>query len=668
MGTLFVISIALLAVANGALLTLLVIEKTHASTRIAIGSVLGIAALSWVAFLTAAPLGLNAASICVTVAIFGAGLAVQVRFIGRGRIVAALREFGLSLGGCVYYVAWAALLVWLFSRVVMFYPDGMHTAPANNYGDLPFHFSVITSFAYGENLPPQSPIFAGMKFTYPFLIDFLTAFFIRCGADWRSAFFVENVALSLALVRLIEALTLKIFNNVVAARIAPVIFLFNGGMGFINFFREFGAQPDGLLNFLSRLPKTYTMNAELALASSNIPLRWGNVFTTLLIPQRSMLFGLPFVAMIIALWWMAFEDTGRRGDGAMGGQGDEETMRGRDMFSSSPRRPVALSPRRRYLFAAGILAGMLPMLHTHGFFSVMIVCALMVVLFRSWDWIAFFAPVAALAAPQAWYLSGTQVRNQLFKPLDKWWEAGDANPLLFWTVNAGIFILLLIAALLIRKITSSRQALFYLPFALWFFIPNLVALAPWTWDNIKVLVYWSLASAPFVAAALAYLFTRRFFAARALAAALLVALTFSGALDVTRALSPVENLEIFNRAGLEVAALLREKTPPRALILHAPIHNSVVALSGRQSVMGYPGHLWTHGLDYAQRELEVKTIYQGGPQMIEPLSRLGADYIIVGPAEQAALGANETYFETIYPVVIDHAGYRVYQVRGTEGQ
>ena len=151
MGTLFVISIALLAVANGALLTLLVIEKTHASTRIAIGSVLGIAALSWVAFLTAAPLGLNATSISVTVAIFGAGLAVQVRFIGRGRIVAALREFGLSLGGCVYYVAWAALLVWLFSRVVMFYPDGMHTAPANNYGDLPFHFSVITSGAWAAS-------------------------------------------------------------------------------------------------------------------------------------------------------------------------------------------------------------------------------------------------------------------------------------------------------------------------------------------------------------------------------------------------------------------------------------------------------------------------------------------------------------------------------------
>ncbi len=670
MGTLFILSISLLAVANGALWTLAIIEKTQASTRVAIGAVLGFAALSWVAFLTALPLGLNAISISATIAIFAIGLILQIRFIGRDRIVAALREFDPGLGGRVYYAAWAALLAWLFSRVVMFYPDGMRAAPANNYGDLPFHFSVITSFAYGDNLPPQNPIFAGTKFTYPFLIDFLTAFFIRCGADWRSAFFVENVALALALVRLIEALTLRILDNIVAARVAPVIFLFNGGLGFINLFRELRAQSEGLFEFLWRLPETYTMNANLSLASGAVPLRWGNVFTTLLIPQRSMLFGLPVVAMIIALWWMAVEETGRREDGETERRRDNEMDRN---VADAPLRPVTpplrlpvfSSPCRRYLFAAGILTGMLPMLHAHGFFSVMIASAPMAALFRSKDWAAFFAPAAALAAPQAWYLSGTPIRNGLFKPLAGWWESGDSNPLLFWAANAGIFILLLIAALLARKITNSRQALFYLPFALWFLLPNVVALAPWTWDNIKVLVYWSLASTPFVAAALAYLFTRRFIIVRVLAVAALIGLTFSGALDVTRALSPVENVEIFGKAELEVAALLREKTPPRAVILSAPIHNSVVALSGRQSVMGYPGHLWTHGLDYAQRELDVKTIYKGGERMIETLSRLGIDYVIIGPAERAQLEANTSRFEKSYPMVIDHAGYRVYQVRKT---
>jgi len=632
MGTSLIIFTSLLAIADGTLLTHLAVEKTSLRMRIAAGSVFGLAALSWTGFLTALLFGLNAISIILTIAVFALGLALLLRSIPRDRIRAGLREVAMSKIGVVYHTAWVALLVWLFSRVVMFYPDGMHTAPANNFGDLPFHLSAITSFAYGENLPPQNPIFAGMKFTYPFLIDFLTAFFIRCGADWRAAFFVENIVLALALVSLIEILTLKIFKSAIAARLAPVIFLFNGGLGFINFFRELGARDGSLFDFIAHLPKTYTMNADLVLASGTVPLRWGNVFTTLLIPQRSMLFGLPFVALIIALWWMSC---------------------GEDCDAKA---------KRRYLLAAGILAGLLPMLHAHGFFSGMIASVPMVLLFWSWDWAAFFAPAAVLAAPQALWLGGTQVRDKLFA-WHWWWEAGQSNPLVFWMVNAGFFILLLLAALLVKNLTTSRQARFYLPFVLWFIVPNVVTLAPWTWDNIKVLVYWSLASSPFVAFALAFLFTRRFVTARGLAAVLLLALTSSGALDVWRALSPAENVSLFGQEELEVAALLREKTPPRALILHAPIHNSVVALSGRQSVMGYPGHLWTHGIDYRQRELDVATIYQGGVPMLEPLARLGVDYVIIGPVERAQLTADEGYFMSLYPVVIDHGEYRVYQTK-----
>src|SRR5262245_15049578 len=127
MGTLFIISVSLLAIVNGALLTLPVIEKTLPATRIAIGTVIGIAALSWIALLTGLTLGLNAISIGVTIGTLAIGLAIQVRFIGRDRIGAALRDFELRLAGVIYYAAWTALLAWLFARVVMFYPDGMHT-------------------------------------------------------------------------------------------------------------------------------------------------------------------------------------------------------------------------------------------------------------------------------------------------------------------------------------------------------------------------------------------------------------------------------------------------------------------------------------------------------------------------------------------------------------
>jgi hypothetical protein len=660
--------IVLVAIADGTLLSYLAVPRLGLRIRVAAGAVVGIAILAWLGFVSSLTFGLGKAAIGLTTGLLIAGLFGLWRRTGTARLREDVRAIRITPLPLAMDLAWTALLVWLLSRVMTFSPEGLRTAPANNFGDLPFHFSVITSFAYGDNLPPQNPIFAGMKFTYPFLIDFLTAFFIRLGADWPVAFFVENLPLAMGLVWLLEFFSFRLFGNAVAARLSPLIFLFNGGAGFLNFFHDLGQSTGGILSFLAHLPRAYTMNNELAFGTGQIPLRWGNVFTTLLLPQRSMLFGLPIAAMILTLWWMFIEEkkgNGNRGtegrrDGEMEGKSDESPS---VPLSLRPSVPLSLRPSQRLLATAGILAGLLPMLHAHGFFSVMIASAAMAMLFFSWDWIAFFVPAGLLAAPQALYLSGTQVRNKLFEP-HFWWEAGDSNPLLFWGANAGIFLSLLVASLLIKRMTTGRQARFFLPFALWFIIPNVVLLAPWPWDNIKMLVYWALAATPFVAMVPAHLFTQRFITLRMLGAALLLGLLFSGALDVIRALSPVENVVLFNPPELEVAVLLREQTPPRAMILHAPIHNSVVALSGRRSVMGYPGHLWTHGIPYTDREADVKTAYQGGAgSAAEALARLNVDYIILGPRERDELTVDENFLTNLYPVIIDHAGYRVFKVR-----
>jgi len=707
MATILIILITLPAIALGSMVTCLVVERLNIFTRLAAGSVIGLAALSWVGYLTAIIFGLNAISISITVIVVILALSWLIWILSPSRIAVIFKDFEVSKTGIIYYALWSALLVWLFSRVVMFYPEGLYTAPANNYGDLPFHLGIVTSFAYGENLPPVNPIFAGTKFTYPFLIDFLTAFYIRCGANWPTAFFIENIILSLALVGLIETLAFCITGKRVASRIAPLIFLFNGGLGFINFFLGMGNLQNGLIEFITHLPQTYTMNADL----KSVPLRWGNVFTTLLIPQRSMLFGLPIVAMILILWWMALgkrksgrvgeRESGTVGQWESGGteragragerekerlvekeSGISESTNKNSSLSHSPTLPLSHSPT--LLLASGILAGLLPMLHAHGFFAVMIASAVMFLLFRSKEWISFFVPCLLLALPQAWWLSGTPVKNRLFTA-HLGWEASDLDQFpagfglnalidlvarqgliqkitIFWAINAGVFIILLVAALISRKITTDQQRRFYLPFVLWFVVPNIVLLAPWPWDNIKVLVYWSLVSCPLVTAVLAHLFTRKI-AGRTLAFALLLILTFSGALDVIRALSPVEALSLFGTDQLVVAGLLRAKTSPHSVILHAPIHNSVVALTGRRSVMGYPGHLWTHGIEYQAREAEVATIYRGGTEIEEILSRLKVDYLIISPVERSKFVVDESFFENRYRRIIDHAGYHVYQIR-----
>ena len=41
--------------------------------------------------------------------------------------------------------------------------------------DLSFHAALAASFAHGENFPPQHPEFAGVRLTYPFVVDFVAA-------------------------------------------------------------------------------------------------------------------------------------------------------------------------------------------------------------------------------------------------------------------------------------------------------------------------------------------------------------------------------------------------------------------------------------------------------------------------------------------------------------
>ena len=595
--------ITLLACTDGVLLTGFIFVRASLKTRLCFGAVIGLVGLSWIGFLCALLVGLNWLSIGVTTAIFGAG-AFFLRRFAPSPIRPALK-FSLL----IYYGLWVIFFGWLFARVIVIEADGLHTAPANNYGDLPFHFSVVTSFADGDNFPPHSPIFHSLKFTYPFLIDFLTAFLHRAGADWAAAFFIPNIILILALVGLLELLTEQLTQSKVAARIAPILFFFSGGLGFVYCLRDFQNTNIGWWDFLLHLPQSYTKNDALNL-------EWGNMLTTLIVPQRSLLFGIPVFAMIVILWWEALRETA---------------------LDKSPRRPFAPSPRRVFLFVAGILAGLMPLLHAHGFFSVMIVSAVMALVFFSWDWLAFFIPAGVLSLPQAWWLSGTGTRSSLFK-FHFGWAAGDSSIFKFYVLNFGLVLFVLLLALIFA---ARRTRRFYWPFVLCFIIPNVVLLAPWPWDNIKVLVYWYLVSCALVAGFIAKFWTRRLFP---LSLALLLLPILSGSLDVLRGLSPTENLLLFGTTELKVAELIKQRIPPHALMLSAPIHNSVLALSGRQMLMGYPGHLWSHGVNFEERERDVKTIYSGGAEAENLLKKYAIDFVVVGPVEYSELNADEGFF------------------------
>ncbi|HEU4796525.1 MAG TPA: hypothetical protein VFT02_12895 [Pyrinomonadaceae bacterium] len=200
-----------------------------------------------------------------------------------------------------------------------------------------------------------------------------------------------------------------------------------------------------------------------------------------------------------------------------------------------------------------------------------------------------------------------------------------------------------------------------MPFTLCFIIPNFIKLAPWIWDNIKVLYYWWLASAPIVALLLAKLW-REGAIRRAVAIILFVVVTLAGTLDVVGIVFRKTDYDIFDSSGIAFAELVKQKTPPRALIIHAPVHNTPIFLTGRRSLMGYPGHIWTHGLEFAQRESVIRRIYLGSPDAEELLRSHGVEYAVIGPLERIVVQVNEGFFSR-FEKVGQVGEYSLYKIR-----
>jgi len=360
-----------------------------------------------------------------------------------------------------------------------------------------------------------------------------------------------------------------------------------------------------------------------------------------------------------------------------------EAPRGASPFRHSGPSPLPAflaSQRLGRMTAAGLAVGLLPLVHAHSFAVMMGMGACLAAL--EWltgrrrmaeaaaPWLAFAGAALLLALPQMWWAaSGSQVRAGSFFGWELGWDHGAENVVWFWLKNTGVFIPLLLAALLWRgegAPVPRRLFYFYLPFTLCFVGPNLFRLSPWVWDNIKILFYWWVASAPLVALLLARLWRAGGWGPAA-ALALFAAQTFAGGLDVWRAASGAVAHRVFDARGLAFAEMVRARTAPRALILHAPTYNDPVYLTGRRTFLGYTGHLMSHGLDYSAREADLNAVYAGGPDAARRLAASGVEYVVVGPLERDVLGraggvVNEKFFER-FEKVGEVGEYRLFKTR-----
>lgn len=688
------LALVLLVTASGTLASYLYDEDVNFAARLCGGACIGIAALGLVGFVLASFLGLTPLAILLALLIIVLLSLLSLRNPVRRTLVQqnlkatsrSIRQAfgnptGLQLGYTLFYIVVVAILWRAFQRAMIETPDGIFTGLLNNFGDLPFHVSVITSFSFGNNFPPQDPTYAGVRFTYPFLTDFVSAIFVRCGADLRQSMFLENFVVALAFVGLMHRWALVMLRDKLAAILTPILVLLNGGFGWILLWGPLTKEnKDGMLGVLQSLPPSFTVIPETTW-------RWGNAMSTLLIPQRGFLLGLPLAVIVFTQWWLSDEKQREQGNGGKreeGKRGNGPRVKGKGTkqkkarvhtqepvpvtsqhFSLFPSSPFPPSVRR--MIAAGVVAGLLPLVHAHSFVVVMVVGGCIALLQRQWrDWITFALVASIIALPQMWWSThNSAVDAGKFFEWQFGWDHGQENPFWFWFKNTGLFIPLTLVALFWRyegkPLVPRKLVVFFLPFTLCFIIPNVMKMAPWIWDNIKVLFYWWLASAPLVALLLARLW-RQDLVKRAVAVILLACVTLAGGLDVAAIVLRSNEYGIFNAPGIQFAELIKREAPPQAVVIHAPVHNHPVFLTGRRSLMGYPGHVWTHGLEFGPRESEIRRVYAGAPDAAAILRKYGVDYAVVSPLEQNIMNVNDQFFSS-FKLVGEVGEYRLYKIK-----
>lgn len=573
--------------------------------------------------------------------VFGRSVLTADLMAARGRWFASPRAPGHPWPLLAILLVCGAWTVHFLHQAYVYAPDGLYAGYVNIWGDWAAHLSFAGSFAYGHNFPPEFPIDPGNHLGYPFMLDFFAAELTRF-VPLTEALTATTAMLGLAFPGVLYLSALRFTAVRTAAAIAVFVFLLSGGLGSIVLLEDI--QHLGLAA-LQHLPREYSINRDL-------DLQWLTPVLAYLVPQRTTLSGLCLALVMLVLIWLGLQ------------------------------RQQAWRP----LLLAGVLTGVMPLFHVHAYGTVVALSAFWALFTRRRESIALFAPALFIGVPiLAWMWP--PANNSICTGMPSidgycisigWYTPGDPlhdawylfvwNFLTFWIWNVSMLLPLMIAAYGVRRWFPTDLPRWLAPIWLWFIVPNVVILQPWIWDNTKFFVFWALLGAMLAGGVLAGML-RRGPAPAIVAAACIVLLCLTGALDLTRASDfSTSRVQFTDSGGLAVAQWVRSNTSPRALFVVADEHNSPIpTLGGRRILIGYSAWLWTYGLaDYTQKGIDNTRILRGDPATPELLQRYGVDYVMIGPQE-ISRGASRAYWDQNAAIVYDNGEYTVYRVERGSG-
>ncbi|MBI2599245.1 hypothetical protein HYW40_03430 [Candidatus Curtissbacteria bacterium] len=505
-------------------------------------------------------------------------------------------------------------------------PDGWYVGQINLYGDLVFHLSLISKFLSSNGLLIDNPIFAGTKVNYPIFADLITAQ-IAAVTNLTFALFVTTSLAGLLVIYIARIFIKSFIKSEKIVFLSLLLFFINGGFGFYYFFQDLFFSQKPFVQFILSMPHSYTDLKDKGYW-------WINTYLAYFLPQRTFLFAFPITLVVLMLLYSGFHKN-----------------------------------QRKYFLLAGLLSGVLPLVQAHSLFLIFLILLIFAPLavLKSSDRHKilnnlFIFALVTLVLSVPILITISQAQNFFsFIRYDPGWTSTE-NIIWFWFKNLGLFGPLLIISLIWLYRKNRHLFLLYLPFLFIFIISNIFVFQPWDFDNSKLLVYWFFVSCIVVAYFLYDQFFQETIPKKIWGLVLVFLMTFSGSLDLLRTFTPVTKYQIFSQEDIEVAQKVKNLTAQNSVFVTASNHNHpIAALSGRSIFLGFHGWLWSHGVDFAAREKEVKEIYLGEEEAERLIKQYRINYVTIGPPEKTEFSINVSYFQK-YPVIYLTEGWQIYDV------
>lgn len=500
----------------------------------------------------------------------------------------------------VLYAVLLGFAFWIMFKTFSYnYETGEIIISGKIWSDFGANLPLIRSFSYGDNWPPEYPIFPNVPIQYHFLFFYMVGMLEKAGLPIHWALNVPSALGFFAILAMIYAISKNLFQDTRVALLSLAFFLFNGSLSFLQFFAKHPLSESTLKDIVTAAEYT----AMGPWDGGKVLGVWHlNVFLN----QRHFCFalGILMVFIFVCLW-------------------------------------LKNHSRKTHLITAmcfGIAVGFFPLLHK----PVMLMFAVvMTVFFLALPYLRLFLVVmgaSTLSIVGLLWLMSFSIAGPAGDSVN--WYPGftvhDAKTtgevLSFLWYQYGLHCLLIPIGFVLAP---RRAKIFILPALLVFVVAFLFRFSPDILANHKFinfgLIMGQMLSAYALVRIFSFIMTReitsttlrrlRTGSAAVTAVAVVLFMTLSGIIDMFAVAND-------SRAGLAdiksnpEARWFYENTPKNAVVLNSTFFHHPATIAGRKIFLGWAYFNVTAGYPHDERIKVMKTMYAGNdPNVFCPLMR-----------------------------------------------